>query len=158
MQATKPARLQSLPGYVLAQTFQVMRHALDCALRDLGLTAPQWGVLACIGEMGEVSGAEMARIHHKTPQTINTILHNLENMGLIAREHHPHHGTVLLVHLTDEGRERLSEATERVEALHAHMMCDLDDREQATLVDLLGRCTRSLQSGGAVAAPCLDEY
>lgn len=157
MQASVPAGLQRFPGYTLAQTFRVMRHAMDCALRDLGLTTPQFGVLACIGESESMSGAEMARIHHLTPQTINTVLHNLENIGLIERERHPQHGTLLLICLTDQGKERLAQAMDRVALVQERMMRDFDDQEQATLVSLLDRCAASLQSDGDLAVPCLED-
>src|SRR5437588_11794569 len=94
--------LTRFPGYLLAQTSRMLRHVMDDALRDLGLTTPQFAALACIEKLEGCTGADMARIHHLTPQTMNTILHNLEAGGLIYREHHPQHGTLLQIHLTEE--------------------------------------------------------
>lgn len=150
MKGTVPAALSRLPGFAIAQAYRMQRHAMDDALRDLGLTTPQWGTLACLGQMEGVSGADMARIHHLTPQTMHTILHNLEDDGLIVRDPHPKHGTVLLVRLTELGQERLAEATRRVEAIQEQMVSDLSDEERALLVELLGRCTQTLASSGAI--------
>ncbi|HEX8917222.1 MAG TPA: MarR family transcriptional regulator [Chloroflexota bacterium] len=156
---SESSRLGQLPGYAIGQLYRVMRHALDDALRDLDLTTPQWGTLKCLHETEGVSGAEMARMHHITPQTVNTILQNLEHAGLIYREPHPAHGTVLKVCLTDEGRKRLSDATERVESVHERMVSDLSEEEQSQLRALVSRCMRSLDTGGpkSVGAPCVDD-
>ena len=135
------AQWELLPGFALAETYRVTRHAMDGALRELDLTTPQWGALACIGRAEGLSGAEMARIRHLTPQTMHTILHNLEQRGLVIREKHPEHGTLLCVRLTDEGRQRLDESAEVVRHVHTRMVAGLDEQEQRILVDLLHRCT-----------------
>jgi DNA-binding MarR family transcriptional regulator len=151
--------LTRFPGYLLAQTSRMLRHLMDDSLRDLGLTTPQFAALACIGESEGCTGAEMARIHHLTPQTMNTILHNLEAADFIHREHHPQHGTLLQISLTDEGRDRLDQAMERVEETHRHLVALLDESERTTLVQLLERCMLSMEAGGNVSRgmPCADQ-
>jgi DNA-binding MarR family transcriptional regulator len=158
MEGSQPAALRSLPGYAIAQAFRVLRHELDGALRDLGLTAPQVGALVCLAERDGATGAEMARIHHVTPQTMHTILQNLEAAGLIVREPHPEHGTLLCVRLTPEGRDRLAEAATRVREVNERMLKGLDERERAALGQLLFRCIDSLEADGSTEAgiPCLD--
>ena len=146
--------LRSLPGYALAQAFRIMRHALDAALRDIGLTTPQWGTLKCIAEHEEISGAEMARLHHLTPQTMNTILQNLEHADLIRREHHPAHGTVLVIKLTETGWERLDEAVGRVLAVQDQMLSDFSLEERDLLLSLLNRCVAALTRDGPPEGFC----
>ncbi|HZU12417.1 MAG TPA: MarR family transcriptional regulator [Chloroflexota bacterium] len=135
-------------GYAILQVYRMLRHATDDALRQVGLTTPQWAVLGCLAKAECLSGADMARIHHVTPQTMNTILHNLLQSDLIVREHHPTNGTVLLTRLTPQGRERFEEATRRVEAVQTQMMSALDEPERDTLVALLSRCMDGLRAGG----------
>ncbi|GAC1509234.1 MAG: hypothetical protein NVS2B16_07360 [Chloroflexota bacterium] len=159
MTGYKGATRITMPGYTLAQTYRMLRHAMDEALRESGLTTPQWGALGCMAQNEGISGAEMARIHHVTPQTMNTIVQNLEQHGMIVRKPHPTHGTVLRVLLTDEGRARLEEATERVEAVHERMLSNLAPDERATLIDLLERCMGALEAEGLASAdglPCMD--
>lgn len=126
---------------------------MDHALRGLDLTTPQWGTLACIGYGEGVTGAELARIHQLTPQTMHTILQNLEHAGLIVRERGADHGTLLRLRLTTEGRERLEAAMERVRSVQERMVSNLSENEQKTLTDLLGRCTSSLLIDGVNALP-----
>lgn len=142
--AGAPDGIQNLPGYALAQTTRLMRHAMDGALRELGLTTPQWGALACLAGSAGLCGADMARIYHLTPQTMHTILHNLELSGLIVRHRHPEHGALLLATLTPEGEDRLAQANDRVAEVQARMVAGLDTDEQTMLRDLLIRCAAAL--------------
>lgn len=153
----QPEALAGLPGYALAQAYRVFRHSVDRALREVGLTTPQWGTLKCVSEDACVSGADMARMHHLTPQTMNTILQNLEHADLIVRQRHPTHGTVLRIQLTELGRERLREATGRVVAAQERMLRDFSPDDRATLVTLLGRCIDALGRDEAKDAPYPDE-
>ena len=153
-----PLSIQRLPGYALAEAFRMMRHAMDDALRDVDLTTPQWGTLVCLGEREGLTGADMARIHHLTPQTMHTILQNLETAGLVVRDRDPEHGTLLRTHLTRMGRERLVEAMTRVQVVQERLVSDLNKQERETLIDLLHRCARSIRVEGAspVSDMCID--
>jgi DNA-binding MarR family transcriptional regulator len=151
--------LDTLPGYSLGQTYRMLRHAMDDALRQSSLTTPRWGALLCIVQNDGLSGADMARLHHVTPQTMNTILQNLEHHGMVVREPHPTSGTLLRVVPTDEGRRRLEEATDRVEAVQERMLSYLSPDERETLMDLLNRCRGALADSGLAnpdGPPCVD--
>jgi DNA-binding MarR family transcriptional regulator len=154
---TAPEGLQTLPAYALAQAYRTMRHTLDDSLREIGLTTPQWGTLKCIAESGTVSGAEMARMHHLTPQTMNTILQNLEHGDLIRREHHPANGTVLVLELTELGRERLNEAAQRVLDVQERMLGGFTPEERQTLFTLLNRCVDAFSGHQSGNAYCPDD-
>jgi DNA-binding MarR family transcriptional regulator len=159
MTTYKGATLGTLPSYTLAQVYRLLRHAMDDTLRERYLTTPQWAVLGCVAQNEGISGAELARMHHLTPQTMNTILQNLEEHGMIRRERHPAQGTVLRVFLTDTGHERLVEATRRVEAVQERMLSNLSASEREQLTTLLERCMAGLEAGGLANAdglPCVD--
>lgn len=159
MTTYKGATLGTLPGYTLAQVYRMLRHAMDDTLRERYLTTPQWAVLGCVAQNGGISGAELARMHHLTPQTMNTILQNLEEHGMIRRERHPAQGTVLRVFLTDTGRDRLGEATQQVESVQERMLSNLSMDERDQLITLLERCMAALEAGGLATAdglPCVN--
>lgn len=147
----KGATQGTMPGYAVAQLYRLLRHGMDDALRACDLTTPQWAALGCMAKNAGISGAELARVHRLTPQTMNTILHNLEQHGMIRREQHPTQGTVLCVFLTDLGHERFAEATRRVEAVQERMLSGLTQGERETLVDLLERCAAGLEAEELVA-------
>lgn len=132
-------------GYSLKRAYQAMRTCMDNALRDLGLTTAQWGALHCLEMNTNLSSAEMARLNSCTPQSMNAIVLHLEAAGLIQRQPHATHGTLLPAHLTPTGRRLLAEGDRRVQALERRMLAGVNDEEQQRLSELLERCTRALQ-------------
>ena len=72
-------------GYLLRQAQAAFRQAGDAALADLGLTLPQFALLALAGAYGPVSGAALARLSLQTPQTVDAVLKNLARAGLVVR-------------------------------------------------------------------------
>ncbi len=134
------------PAFALGNTYRLLRRALDEALDGTHITTPQWLALGCVARNHDISGADMARQRHVTPQTMHGILLNLEQSGMIVREPHPMHGAVLRVLLTEEGRAVLEETMQRVETVQERMLSGLNDAERATLTSLLERCMHALQT------------
>jgi DNA-binding MarR family transcriptional regulator len=106
-------------GYLLGQTWYVLRAALDSALRSHDLTPPQYAVLSVAARDPGLSGADLARACNTTPQAVNEVLATLERKHMIERHPHPTHGRILQVTLTSEGRRRLEAANPAVRALEA---------------------------------------
>src|ERR1700688_4450178 len=94
-------------GFALKQAQQALRTRLDSGLREIGLTTPQYAVLAFLKVEAGVSNAALARRAFVTPQTMQEILVALERAGLIARTPHPEHGRVQMTELTALGRGAL---------------------------------------------------
>lgn len=99
-------------GYALKRAQQALRGRLDTALRDIGLTTPQYSVLAGLEKSNGLSNAELARRAFVTPQTMQAIIVTLEKAGLIKREAHPDNGRILTTELTAEGRQAVRAAHE----------------------------------------------
>ena len=93
-------------GYELKRAQHALRLGMDGALREVGLTTPQYAALTVVeGEEG-VSGALLARRCFVTPQTMNGVVVNLEKAGLLERRPHPEHGRVLRAYLTRQFRNQ----------------------------------------------------
>jgi DNA-binding MarR family transcriptional regulator len=101
-------------GYALKRAQQALRGHLDTGLRNIGLTTPQYSVLAGLERSEGLSNAELARRAFVTPQTMQAIIVTLERDGLVKRMAHPAHGRVLTTELTREGRSALRAAHEIV--------------------------------------------
>lgn len=143
--------LTNLPcpvGFAVVRVYRVLRHQLDSALRDLGLTTPQWGVLSYLRRAGARSGADIARIHCTTPQTAHTILVNLEHAGFIVRRADPAHAHILLTHLTDQGYEVLDTADRRIAAIDQRLMAALGADDRDLMLSMLERCIDALSGEG----------
>ncbi|MDV4158512.1 MarR family winged helix-turn-helix transcriptional regulator [Rhizobium brockwellii] len=101
-------------GYALKRAQQALRGHLDTELRNIGLTTPQYSVLAGLEFSAGLSNAELARRAFVTPQTMQAIIVTLERAGLIQRMAHPVHGRVRTTELTPAGRSALRAAHEIV--------------------------------------------
>lgn len=103
-------------GYALKRAQQALRGHLDSQLREIGLTTPQYSVLAGLEVSGGLSNADLARRAFVTPQTMQAIIVTLERDSLIHRMAHPVHGRVRTTELTSAGRSVLRQAHEIVAA------------------------------------------
>jgi DNA-binding MarR family transcriptional regulator len=101
-------------GYALKRAQQALRGHLDNELRNIGLTTPQYSVLAGLEISAGLSSAELARRAFVTPQTMQSIIAILERTGLIKRMAHPVNGRVRTTELTPAGRSALRAAHEIV--------------------------------------------
>jgi DNA-binding MarR family transcriptional regulator len=139
-------------GYELKRAQHALRSEMDGALREVGLTTPQYAALSVVeGEEG-LSGALLARRCFVTPQTMNGILINLERAGLLERRAHPGHGRVLQAYLTGDGERMLSRAHALVEAIEEQMLGDLTEGERARLLAVLRGCADALERSDRQAA------
>ncbi|HXF29104.1 MAG TPA: MarR family transcriptional regulator, partial [Chlamydiales bacterium] len=78
------------PGYLLWKVSALWRRAIEAVLRPLGLTHPQFVILAAIGwltrQPKEVRQIEIARFAGLDPNTTSQILRSLQTKKLIRRE------------------------------------------------------------------------
>lgn len=121
-----------------------LMQAKQQAVRPAGLTVAQYATLLVLSENPGVSAAELARKCRVTPQTMTTILRNLEAGALIARVPHEVHRNVLETRLTETGREVFETADARASAVERRLADEFTDEERATLRALLARAVQVL--------------
>ncbi len=131
-------------GALIRQAQQALRRALDAALRDLGVTTPQFSVLNVLADRPGISGAELARASMLTPQTVNGILVALERSGAIVRRPHAGDSRVLCSELTPTGQALLATALTRVDAVERTMTASLSAAQVDELRRHLAVCTAAL--------------
>ena len=132
-------------GFALKQAQQALRTRLDSSLREIGLTTPQYAVLAFLKEEAGASNAALARRSFVTPQTMQAILVTLERAGLIARTAHPEHGRVQMTKLTEAGSKALSAASEIVADVEARLRKASIPIQPQQTIDLLLRFADALR-------------
>lgn len=133
-------------GYALKRAQHALRLRVDEALREVGLTTPQYAVLSVLEDSPGLSGAELARMSFVTPQTMNAIVGKLEDAGMIERRPHPEHGRVLRTDLTEKGRKLVSGAHEVVEVVEERMLSGFGSDERSRLAKALRDCASSLEA------------
>lgn len=133
-------------GYQLKRAQQALRSAMDAALRERGITTPQYAALTALEADEPLSGAEMARRCFVTPQTMNGIVVGLEQAALVERTPHPDHGRVIETHLTEAGRVLLRDAHQAVLVIEERMLAGMSAAERRRLAVLLRCCTKNLET------------
>ncbi|MCX5041431.1 MarR family transcriptional regulator [Streptomyces coelicoflavus] len=124
-------------GYRLKRASAALRNAMDRALREHGLTVPQYSCLELLDEQPGLSNADLARGTFVTRQSANVVLRGLKDAGLITRPATAAQGRALPVHLTPAGRERLHLARRAVYSIEVRMIGGVPaDRLAALLSDL----------------------
>jgi len=131
-------------GSHLKRVEQELNSAKTAAVKPAGLTVPQYAALFVLDDQPGISAAELARRCLVTPQTMTTILRNLEAAGLVERTPHPLHRHVIETRSTPAGRKALDQADERAAAVERRLAAAFTADELDTLRSLLARVSTSL--------------
>lgn len=127
--------------YILSRLHHALRHRIETALIDTGLTAVQYTVLNMLNGREQLSSAEIARRYCVKPQSMNETIFALERRKLISRQENPENKRILHVSLTPEGRSLLRRCDGLVNAIEAEIFSQLSQSERthfhATLRKLL---------------------
>ncbi|NUK00128.1 MarR family transcriptional regulator [Streptomyces lunaelactis] len=132
-------------GYRLKRTAAALRGAMDRALREYGMTVPQYACLELLDQRPGLSNAELARGTFVTRQSMNVVLRGLQDAGLITRPATTDRGRALPAHLTDEGHRRLAAARSAVYAIDQRMTDAVPERRLAELLADLDHMAAALE-------------
>lgn len=119
--------------YLVGQINAAVRLRLERVLREFDLTVAQYTAMSRIKGREVLSSAKLARAHHVSPQTMNQLIGTLEARGLVQRREDPANRRVLLVSLTDAGRDLLAQCDRRVDTIENDFFAKLDDGALGTL-------------------------
>jgi DNA-binding MarR family transcriptional regulator len=103
------------------------------------LSYAQYGLLFGLAEETELSGSQLAGSADLSPATVTQMLEHLETNGLVQRKRSERDKRVVLVSLTDRGRELVSERRARMEGLWQIALSGFTDEELATTAAVLDR-------------------
>lgn len=142
--SNKEKPLQTSCGYLLKKTQHALRLHMDNHLRTIDLTTPQYAVLSQLEQHPGISNADLARAAFITPQTMYTIICNLENRNLIKRIPAKNHGRILQTQLTKQGLEMVLQAHQLITQAELTMFKAITKSEQKLFEQLLSRCFENL--------------
>lgn len=124
-------------GYLIKEIQQDLRKRMDRTLTELGLTTPQYSVLAELNQFSGLTSAELARKSFVTPQTMSLIVQKLEERGLVARRDSATNAKILNTEITAAGLQLLEQAHLKVGRVQSELFDCLTDQESATLSQVL---------------------
>jgi DNA-binding MarR family transcriptional regulator len=144
--AVEVLALDARLGHVIKRAEQALIHTKNRRLRQFGLTVPQYAALLVLSDApSALTAAQLARKCLVTPQTMATVLGNLETKSLIAREHSSLHARVVVVELTRQGRALLKKADAEAVDVERRLAEAFEPAEREELRDLLERAIAALQ-------------
>ncbi|MBA2727101.1 MAG: MarR family transcriptional regulator [Parachlamydiaceae bacterium] len=126
------------PGFLLWRVSTLWRKAIEAVLKPLGLTHPQFVVLATTAWLtrrgDKVSQVEIGKQAALDPNTISQILRGLQTKGLIERSHTNKRSKYPI--LTPIGVENLAKAMRAVESADVTFFASVDVEESKILKTL----------------------
>jgi len=132
-------------GYTLKQAQSLLHLRMEEALRPLRLTVSQYSCLHSLRREPGISAAALARATFVTRQSMNTMLQQLIDRGLVERPARAETGRALPTLLTAEGGDALDAAQTLVDGVEQRMLAGLSASESAELARGLAACVRSLE-------------
>jgi len=117
--------------YVIASLDRILRRRMTEALAPLGITLSQFTALSVLDARGQASNAQLAERTFITPQSANEVMTAMVARNWISREPDPTHGRIVVLQLTNEGRDVLHQCQEAVRGLEEQMLDGIarDDAE-----------------------------
>jgi DNA-binding MarR family transcriptional regulator len=128
-------------GYLLYRIMAALRPAATAELKPLDLTLPEFVCLRILSLSPGRSSAELARDTNVSPQAMNTVLRELQDMGVVDRPATVSSGRALPAHLTSEGRALLKRAEAAVRRADDRVLAALTPAQRSEfkqLVDVIG--------------------
>jgi DNA-binding MarR family transcriptional regulator len=131
-------------GYVVKQAQSLLRLRMEEALHAYALTVSQYSCLHHLLREPGVSAAGLARATFMTRQSMNSMLQQLLDRGLVERPTRPKSGRALPTALTAAGVELLSAAQADVDGVEERMLSGLSPSEVTSLTQGLNACVKAL--------------
>jgi DNA-binding MarR family transcriptional regulator len=131
--------------YLIGSLDRILRRKLTEALAPLGLTLAQFTALSVLEARGQASNAQLAERSFITPQSANEVMSVMASRNWITREPDPNHGRIVVLQLTDEGREVLRQCMETVRVIEEQMLTGIDADNAANLQQHLELFVRNLR-------------
>lgn len=127
------------PGFLLWHISTSWRSSIEAILRPIGLTHPQFVVLATLGWLtragARVTQAAIGKMAGLDPNTTSQILRGLEQKELIRREASPDARARNPI-LTQEGSEILTKALPAVELADNQFFNCLSNKEMEQMIQI----------------------
>jgi DNA-binding MarR family transcriptional regulator len=131
--------------YLIGSLDRILRRKMTEALAPLGLTLAQFTALSVLEARGQASNAQLAERSFITPQSANEVMSVMTSRGWITRQPDPNHGRIVVLQLTDEGREMLRRCVDTVRILEVQMLAGIERDHASTVQTHLELFIRNLR-------------
>ena len=133
------AALGARTGYLLIKIGDVVWDIVEDALAPLDLKPRHFNVLASIGLEKSFSQRDLADLHNLDPNTIVSLLYDLESAGLVTRKRSEQDRRRHEMTLTPKGKRVLKRAYDLLDAAEREFFAPLSGREGTALHEMIHR-------------------
>ncbi|MGH8777647.1 MarR family winged helix-turn-helix transcriptional regulator [Paraburkholderia sp.] len=130
---------ESSLGYYLSKARNVLAERMDRAVKPLGLTAQQIGIVLLLWHGRATTPFELSRALSYDSGSMTRMLDRLEKKGLIARTRSEIDRRMVKLELTPAGRDAATQLPELCTAVLNEQLHGFSPDELGTLMSLLGR-------------------
>ena len=135
---TAPARLRSLPSWLLNQVALPAQRIIAEALASVGARRQHYSVLSALEEFGPASQAALGRRCGIDRSDMVALVNELAAAGRLERTPDAEDRRRNVIAITDAGRKFLAELDRLLQDAQDDLLAPLSAQERAELVRLLG--------------------
>jgi DNA-binding MarR family transcriptional regulator len=142
---TRPTKKAAAVESPISDLMQAVGVLVRRVRAESGADALSWSQSAAMARLetsGPMTTAELARAEMVKPQSMGTLLAELEQEGLVQRQPHPTDGRQILFSLTAQGLEARRQRHAAKIAWLTTAMDQFDANERRTLVDAIALIRR----------------
>ncbi len=131
-------------GPLVADVARLMRRAFDERARDIGVTRPQWRVLAMLKRHEGINQGGLAELLEVEAITLCRMVDRLQDADLVERRADPADRRAWRLHLTPRADKLLDDLRPLALDMFDEAMTGLDETERSELLKLLERMRTNL--------------
>jgi DNA-binding MarR family transcriptional regulator len=131
-------------AYLLSDTGRLIRKAFDERARTIGITRPQWRVLARLNREPGIKQAPLADYLEVEPISLSRMIDRMQESGLVERRPDPQDRRAWCLFLTDSALPIVADMHGLANELHDDMLAGLTAQEQDVLRQSLHRVRTNL--------------
>lgn len=124
-------------GFLLGDAARLLRRAFDERARTMGVTRPQWRVLALLKRFDGSTQVTIADMLEVEPITLGRMIDRLQDAGLVERRADPKDRRAWRLHLTAKGRAKITELQPTATAMFAEALNGISEAKQIELEEML---------------------
>jgi DNA-binding MarR family transcriptional regulator len=134
---------ESLPAS-LADTARLMRRAFDVCARDIGVTRPQWRVLATLHRHEGINQGGLADLLDVEPITVCRMVDRMQEAGLVERRPDPADRRSWRLFLTAKAQAQLQQLRPLADDMLEQALCGISAAERGAFSATLDKIRANL--------------
>jgi DNA-binding MarR family transcriptional regulator len=124
-------------GFLLGDAARLLRRSFDERARIVGVTRPQWRVLALLKRFDGSTQVTVADMLDVEPITLGRMVDRLQDAGLVERRADPADRRSWRLHLTPDGEQKIEALRPTALALFDDALAGLDAAQRLELEAML---------------------